>query len=402
MSSVGYYVCALALTAALVIKIPALIRSWADPLLRCVCALMAVAAAVFFVAAPSTVAAVNDLAGVPNFAAPLMYCLLTAYSAACLTLLAQWRHGPTSRARRVTRSWLASYSLVILALIGLFCLGEAPVERRRDVDTYYITTPFIREMIVLYLLAHTVAMAALGLTCWRWMRHVDGWLRAGLFCLVGNAVFNLAFDAVKFTAIGARWAGRDVDYLSTSVAPPLAAASSVVCAVGYTLPLAGPRLSRAWLDWNQYRRLEPLWQELHTARVHQRPLRSPWWYSPTLKLTHRETVIGDELLKLSPHRVPQVRDAALDQALQREPTREGAEAVADAAAIAAAVRARAESGDSAQHNLDHPVTHLPYRNLVRIADALRSSTLVDAVRRQGLVPVARHGSEGSASRPRVD
>jgi len=42
------------------------------------------------------------------------------------------------------------------------------VERRTDLDTYYASAPFIREMIVLYLVSYMTATAMTTLLCWRW------------------------------------------------------------------------------------------------------------------------------------------------------------------------------------------------------------------------------------------
>lgn len=59
--------------------------------------------------------------------------------------------------RRLSRRWITGYGVVSVALVGLYLLGDCREERLRDLDTYYATTPFIREMIVLYLAALTVA-----------------------------------------------------------------------------------------------------------------------------------------------------------------------------------------------------------------------------------------------------
>ncbi len=40
---------------------------------------------------------------------------------------------------------------MIVALWVLFLPADAPAERLRDLDTYYATTPFMREEILLYL-----------------------------------------------------------------------------------------------------------------------------------------------------------------------------------------------------------------------------------------------------------
>ena len=82
---------------------------------------------------------------------PLVYLLLSAFSGSCLVLIINWRGGPPETTRRLSRRWIAGYGAVCAAIVLLFVLGEAPVERLRDFDTYYANTPYIREMIVLYL-----------------------------------------------------------------------------------------------------------------------------------------------------------------------------------------------------------------------------------------------------------
>ncbi len=62
---------------------------------------------------------------------------------------------------------------MIVALWVLFALADVPVERTRDLDTYYATTPFMREEILLYLLAHTTAALITSKLIWNWIR-TDG------------------------------------------------------------------------------------------------------------------------------------------------------------------------------------------------------------------------------------
>ncbi len=75
--------------------------------------------------------------------------------------------------RSATRWVVAVYSGVIVALWVLFALADAHVERIRDLDTYYANTPFMREEIVLYLLAHTVACLITSKLIWNWMHTMD-------------------------------------------------------------------------------------------------------------------------------------------------------------------------------------------------------------------------------------
>ncbi|WP_316311348.1 hypothetical protein, partial [Clavibacter michiganensis] len=150
-----------------------------------------------------------------------------AFCACCLLLIITWRNGLSDRSprtRRAMRGVVAAYSGVIIAMWVLFALAEVPVERLRDLDTYYATTPYMRELIVLYLLAHTTAALVTNWLIWNWIRTdgLDAWLRWGLKCLGVGYTLQLIFDAAKVTAVVARWTGRNLDWLSTAVAPPIA------------------------------------------------------------------------------------------------------------------------------------------------------------------------------------
>jgi hypothetical protein len=381
-----YYIPAAALWASLAFKVPALRRNWRDPLLRAVCALLTLAGAVFAFAAPPTIAAVNRFTGIPNFSAPLVYCLISAFSASCLILIVNWRGGSPERTRQVSRRWISCYSAVIVALVVLFALGEAPEERLRDLDTYYARTPYIREMIVLYLAAHNVAAIVMVAMCWRWARQVHGWLRTGLVIIVVGYLFNLSYDITKFAAIGGRWAGRDWDWLSTDVAPPLASLGALVSSVGFIVPLVCQRAADSWHTWATYRRLGTLWRELRTVAPAGVPgVRIAWWSPADLRVTQRESDIHDGFLNIAPYFDTALHSRAYGQALTSGTDEDTARTVADAAMVTAAIRARASAGngdplDSSRDQQQYPV--IRPRDLVQISRALRHSPVVAAVRRE--------------------
>ncbi|TWV35346.1 hypothetical protein FRZ03_27105, partial [Streptomyces misionensis] len=159
---ISFWVPTAVLTAALLLKLPTIIRLWRDPLLRAVGGVLVLAATVFVFCMPSMIAWMNRLTGVANFAAPWCYSLIAANSGACLLFIVTWRNGLPERSavtRRATRWVVSVYSGVIAALWVLFLLADVPVVRVRDLDTYYARTPFMREEILLYLLAHAVACA---------------------------------------------------------------------------------------------------------------------------------------------------------------------------------------------------------------------------------------------------
>ncbi|GGV30871.1 MAB_1171c family putative transporter [Streptomyces spectabilis] len=391
MQDSAYYFPAAALAVATAAKTPALIRHRHDPFLRSVCALLVLSVAVFFFAAPPTIAAVNDLTGIVNFSAPLVYCVMSAFSAACLALIINWRGGRPEDVRRAARGWITAYGVVIVLLITLFVRGDAPVERLRDLDTYYANTPYIREMIVLYLVSNTVAAVVMTTLCWRWSMRVHGWLRAGLVVIVIGYAGNLAFDATKYAAVVARWNGADWDEWSTDYAPPLAAGGAVTSAVGYLLPLVGQRLSDARRNWSAFRALGPLWRALHRDALLP-PVPMPWWSSSGLRLTQREAAIYDGLLALTPRLDPAVHERARARALRAGAHADEAEAIALAAMVVCALDGRGEIRPPSE-DASSPTLAVSSRVLVRMSRALAQSPVVHAVRQD-----ASRGVRQDASR----
>jgi hypothetical protein len=386
MDGSSYYAPALAMGVALAVKAPSLIRSWRDPLLRSVCALLTLVGLVFFFAAPPSIRAVNDVVGVANVSAPLVYCLLSAFSASCLVLVVNWRGGPPAETRRVKRRVIAGYTVVIAAIVALFALGDTPAERLVDFDTYYANTPYIRELIVLYLTGLAVAGGAMNYMCGRWALQVRGWLRAGLVVIVLGYLFNLAYIATKFTAVVARWNGMNLDYLSSDAAPALASVGVEISALGFCLPLAGQRAGDSWNTWSTYRRLGPLWRELRPVAVHaDRAVRISWWSPAELQVTQRESDIHDGMLSLYPYFDSALRSGAYDAALAAGSDPVQAQAEADAAMVTAAVRARVADPEgriigSAEANAAPAASTEGPRDLVRMSLALRRSAVVAAAR----------------------
>ncbi|AVH58902.1 MULTISPECIES: MAB_1171c family putative transporter [Streptomyces] len=299
---ISFWIPAAVLTAALAIKLPSIIKLWKDPLLRAVGGLLVLACGVFVFAAPPTIAWTNRVTGVPNISAPLVYSLITAFCGSCLLLITAWRNGISDRSettRRTTRWVVSVYSGVIVALWALFALADADVERVRDLDTYYATTAFMREEIVLYLLAHTVACLITYRLIWNWIRTdgLDVWLRGGLKCLSVGYAMNLIYDSLKITAVFARWTGHDLDWLSTDVSPPVACVCAILIAVGFILPHAGQYLHRRVRTRLSHWRLRPLYRLTRSITGGRVPFKLR--ATPELRLTRRETFIRDALLHLA-------------------------------------------------------------------------------------------------------
>ncbi|WP_328560291.1 MAB_1171c family putative transporter [Streptomyces coelicoflavus] len=309
-----------------------------NPLTVSTCVAIVLGALVFVCAAPATLGTVNELTGVTNFGAPLTYGMLSAYSCAVLVLLINWRGGPRPVVRRAVLRSMAAYGLLVAAIVVLFLLADADTERLTDLDTYYAGTPFMREMILLYLLGHSAAMLVMCAVCVKWSREVDGLLRVGLrLILLGGLLDLVGFQLAKYTAVVARWAGHDLDFLSTSVAPPMASLAALVCSVGFALPRLLPSVLAHRRGLDDYRRLGPLWALVESVSTAPKPP-TAWWQLPRARLQWREVSIHDALLTLAPYFDHRVRERARDAALRAGRSSHQARLAAEAAMLADAAR----------------------------------------------------------------
>ncbi|MFE0099842.1 MAB_1171c family putative transporter [Streptomyces sp. NPDC059009] len=400
MDGLGFWLFSGITLIAFCVKAPGL-RDTRSPLYASVCGVLLLSGLLYGCSNPDVIGFLNDVTGVPNFAAPLVYGLLTAVSALVLTLLIYWRGGPPEQARRTALWWLIIYGLVIVAEIVMFVLGDASVERRVDLDTYYARTPFIREMILLYLLAHTSAAIMAASLCWRWVAEVKDppWLRRGLRVLICGFFLNLCLDASKLTAIGARWTGTDWDFLNTKVAVLFEGLCLIVTSIGFVVPHVGPRLGSVYSTVTAHRALRPLWQLLHRATptiARSLPLR---WWNIDLRLTRRIAEIHDGRLALRPFRDARVAAFATAQARELGLTPDDTAAVVEAAVLVAAARSKAIHTHPPAGIGDTPVgddSPLQRAALVRASRMLRNSPIVSAARAYAREQEA--STHGSATR----
>ncbi|MFF4536900.1 MAB_1171c family putative transporter [Streptomyces aureus] len=384
MSLVVYLAAALlALSAVLLFRRPrAALR---NPLTASTCAAVSISALCFTCSAPMTLAAVNRLTGVPNFGAPMTYSVISAYSCSLIILLIQWRGGPPEQLRRTTRHAVVVFGLLIIAIIVLFSLADAPVERLNDLDTYYANTPYMREMIVLYLVGHGACIVVMSAVCLTWLREVRGPLRTGLQLILVGLLLDLAgFEIAKVTAIVARWSGHDLDFLSTNVAPPVVSLGALFCSAGFTLPRLLPPAITHWRSLNDYRRLTPLWTEVQWAATAPKPSPS-WWELPHTRLQWLEVSIHDALLALAPLFDDRVRRISLATALDEGKTPSQARVIAEAAMLADAARQGAGPVDRPLKEPTgyrlHATGAVVTTGLVELAQALGQSPVVAAARR---------------------
>ncbi|ANP54737.1 hypothetical protein J2Z21_001624 [Streptomyces griseochromogenes] len=356
-----------------------------DPLTASTCAAIVLGGLCFFCSAPVTLEAVNDFTGIPNFGAPMTYSVISAYSASLLILLLNWRGGPADGIRLWSVRIAAVYSLLIAAIITLFSLADAPVERLRDLDTYYANTPYMREMIVLYLVGHGACMITMCYVCLRWSREVTGILRTGLqLIMVGLAADVVGFECAKFTAVVARWTGHDLDVLSTDVAPQVTSLGALICSAGFVLPRLLPAAQVQWSSLSDYRALAPLWAELQNVPTAPKPA-PPRWQLPRGRLYYRELRILDALLALQSRCDGRIRESAYRQAKAQGSTPGEADFVAAAAMVVDAAHQAGQLPppdfpDSGGASRLHTAVFSETSELVRLSEALANSPVVRAAR----------------------
>ncbi|WP_327255971.1 MAB_1171c family putative transporter [Streptomyces sp. NBC_01244] len=355
MTGSDYFIPAGVLAIALVVKAPSFWRSWHSPMSNSIFVILAASAAGFVFGAPPTIERVNRFTGVPNVSALIVYCILSCLSCGSIVLLIHWRGGPEEILRKHTRIWIAATAALIATFCVLFSLSSVPIEQQRDFDTFYANTPYVREMIVLYLTAHIATSLVVATKCWRWARELRdlqaAWTHWGLLILVAAFGIGLSFALLKFLAVGARWAGTDGwDALSTEVAPPLAGLGAGMTTIGFLVPVVGPRLGSMWGSWRAYRAMEPLWRALEPFAGPGKPTWIRLTSSPEIRAMARSTDISDRLLNLSPHLDSSHREAAeryaSSQGCEPEAALIFAEAATIHAALAAAEAAEAAGGPS--------------------------------------------------------
>ncbi|MFF3634470.1 hypothetical protein [Streptomyces sp. NPDC002250] len=367
--AINYISCGL-LWVGLLAKLPDLIRHRGELSQRAINGVLAFASLCFLFGAPPSVGVINRVSGVPNLAAPLTYVSITAYSASLLILIACWRGGPT--VRRTTRRWMWGYAAVLAGVAALFALGTTPRERRTDFDTYYATTPWIAEMVVLYLVAHLTAVTVSALWSLRWGFEAEvrerPWLRASLLTIGTGTVITAGYSVSKLIAVAARWSGRDWPVLATSVPAVCAGLGALLTVAGVLLPMTGYHLSA----WRDFFRLASLDAALDPV-LRDRALRVERPRSPFLWGTWRRSTILNGLHALETLFDTRLFDEVHEAELTRTGDRERAVSVAWAATIAAAAQRSTQpvlEHVGAPSRLSHPRDS---EALVLIADALKRS-----------------------------
>ncbi|MFJ2307388.1 MAB_1171c family putative transporter [Streptomyces sp. NPDC087787] len=368
------------LAIALAFKTPTFLRAWRDPDVRATTLLLTWATAVLVVITPINIHRLNVLTGVPNIAAPWAYSFLTAFNATGLTMIIRWREAPSEgRRRRMIRIyWI--YAAVGVGLWATFLLAHAPEPRVYDLDTYYACTPWMREHILLYVLAHMVSALVATYMLWRWLPEVTNrWLKTGVIFLQLGFASGLVFDVTKLIAVSARWFGTDLDLLSTKAAPPFALVEAMLVALGFIAPQTGPALQRWSRDQRDYWRLRSLWRVVRVVKTAAATARLGFWAPVDLRLVQRRQRIHDALRLLAPY---------LDQVLYRQAYEAAAAAhgADEAHGIAGAVAIQAATD---AYRDQTPVVGRPQQAAPDIADhidavsrALSRPRLIGSIRRR--------------------
>ncbi|WP_369392734.1 MAB_1171c family putative transporter [Streptomyces sp. CG1] len=334
---VPYAVPTVLLALALFFKLPTFIRAWRDPEVRATTLLLFWATSALVVIIPVNIERLNKLTGIPNIAAPWAYSFLTASCATGLTMIMRWREEPSERRRRRIRRIYCIYIGIIASLWVTFFLASVSKPRIYDLDTYYANTPWMREHILLYLVAHLMSCLTAAFMLWKWFQEVEKpWLKTGVVFLQVGFALGLVFDAAKLTAVTARWFGTDWDWLSTKAAPPFAMLEAVLAAAGFIIPQAGPALQRWARDQSEYRRLWPLWRAVHTLMPAAAPAHFGFWVPLDLRVMQRQQRIHDALRILAPYFNTGLYHRAYTEAVTTH-NRAEARAIAGAASILDAI-----------------------------------------------------------------
>ena len=197
------------------------------------------------------------------------------------------------------------------------------------------------------------------------------------------------------------WAGRDWDALSTDVAPPMAATGALIVTTGFIVPLVGPRLSTFLRSVTAYIHLLPLWRQLRSAPGEHAPLPGiPRFASLQLRLTVRETVLNDELLRLQPFLDDDIRERAHATADEGHADPDDAEMIGLAAMVAAAIDKKATSPEPVPAPSADPPERSPGAAALTDAVSPGRERLVALSRalRSPIVAAARRGAAATPSK----
>ncbi|MCE0444647.1 hypothetical protein LT493_02450 [Streptomyces tricolor] len=246
----------------LLVKLPALIRHWSEASLRAINGVLALASLCFPLRGTRFGAAdqPGQRRAQPGRPADVRFDHRVQRGPAPHDRLLARR--PSLRRTTLSAGPYGYTAVLALGSPSLFVLGDAGEERRSDFDTYYATTPWISEMVVLYLVAHVTAVTVGAVWSLRWGFEAEvrerPWLRASLLTIGAGTVISSGYSISKLIAVVARWTGRDWAVLGTSLPPLCAGLGAVLTVVGVLLPWSATT-SRPGVTSSGWHRSMPYW-----------------------------------------------------------------------------------------------------------------------------------------------
>jgi hypothetical protein len=401
---------ALLVWLAVASRLPALVRSPAQPALRAYWLSLLTLALALTVRLPVLYLLIDTRAGIPNFAR-LLGDVLVVTSAWTVQMFLYHLYFPDTRAAQAIRRGSVVFAGTLLLLGALFAV--APVdEEALDFAGRYAQAPFILEYRLVVLAYVGFSLINLARPAWRYARlAADAVVRLSLRLVALGAWLGLACVVLEgLRALSGRLGfGSALVHADSFVELSTAVAIGSIV-VGSTMPAWGGRVGVAaltrWLErYRACRRLYPLWRAL--CRAHPDSALEP---PPTalrdalvvrdlgFRLYRRVVEIHDGYLALRPYldrRATQYARALCEDA---ELTAPEAAAVIDAAGLATALAAKAAgrtAAEPAATSLAPTGTNLSseIRYLERVAHSYASSPLVQAVvahiQRAGSLPKQR-------------
>lgn len=245
-----------------------------------------------------------------------------------------------ARTRRCYLWWAAaSAAFVVLFLALPPSRVTGPTGKHTETVAYYV-----------YFWYLAITLTSLSQLTLRYARLTSRLaLRAGLRVLAAGCVSALAFLLVHAIMLVCAEAGVSLEWWDAAVAAPLQLLTELLLLAGVTIPAWGARIAtfaRRVRDFRSYRRLYPLWQELHRANpdltlVEQDHTRRPRLHDVEFLLYRQVIEIRDGQLALRPYVDPRIAEIAADLARRAGRPQEDGWAVSEAAAIAAGITAKA-------------------------------------------------------------
>ncbi|MDI3405826.1 MAB_1171c family putative transporter [Streptomyces cavernicola] len=265
---------------------------------------------------------VDAFFGVTNIAVPLAQSCVIGVLVAQAVVLVHWALPETeaARARRRTRLLVLAGGAVVATLGVLFTLLTPAEQRPADFTLYYAHDPYYQAYLTLYITTYTVAEICLAVGCARQARNAASpWIARGLRTISVGAVVTLGYSAIRIASVLGAVFDFDVRELEPYawICGDIGAA---VTQVGYFLPTVAARAAEArlWVrEHLAYRKLGPLWTELHRAAPSIALLEPPRQLAEVLRLrgvgfhVYRRTVeIRDGQIELRPYLDPAARERA--------------------------------------------------------------------------------------------